>query len=191
MTWLIVATPRERWILAQLLLSADIKVRTDAEMRGLHRLRRALGLLAPTRAAMDNPNPGLVEPPAGKDRRTRNRFELQPEHAESLQHALDQVTKNAAHAFEIAELTEQVLDRQQSAADAATAPPVDPQAEAVLWEIPPPPYLQNEATFVAFFKTVITQAKDFADAKRLFVAGLKTPEEREADAKVSAGLRSV
>jgi hypothetical protein len=184
-TWTVVTTPQQRYYLAVMLCHPDIKWKTTDEMARLRSLRRALALNAPTIAHVEQLDSGsMVMGPSMRDRTTRNSFTVSDEHARLLTKALEQLTKTGAQVAVIDELVEQVLEKKTIAEDARTAPPLDPAKED--WERPLPPVLEPPTRFAFWFRDVLQACESFGAARRMWIEGLKTDEERKAEEAAAA-----
>lgn len=173
-TWTVVATPRERYWLAQLLIHKDAKWKTDEQVQQLNRFRRALGLVAPTSGFLDSK--GMTEPPSSKDRKTRNAFQVTRENADFIRKTLEKFDKNGVELFYVGEVLEQLAEHKTIAPDAETAPPVDPSKED--WDAPLPPILSPPEPFAFAFLRIVQENESYGRFRQAYIEAMKVGEKK-------------
>lgn len=177
-TWTVVATPKERYHLAVLLMHEKAAYKTDEQVSQLNRFRRALALVGPTEAYLDSKGGTMGLPPLATDRKTRNAFTVTREHADFIRKTLEKFDKNGVEVFLVASVLEQLAEHRTIAEDAAEAPVVASGAED--WEVPLPPMVGPPPQFFVWLGELLETYPSYGQLRAGYLHELEQFRAKQA-----------
>lgn len=132
----ITASPRQRWALALLLFSAELKFQGRREQKRLYRARRDLGLLEPSQTFMifnQNQAPGsrIQIGPGAQDHVTRHAFRLTEESLEFFLEVIEKGPIGQGDLIWLEPLLQAIEERKSEGND---APAYDAAEDAERWK---------------------------------------------------------
>lgn len=172
-TFEVVATPRARFWLAQLLFTVKFKDRPRE--RSFYRALRALGLTPIMRAFQRHARTGQI----GRDDEKTSRFAVTEDNADILVSVLATVEKDASQVLAIEDVLEQ-LEAKQTREGVEEVSQYDPATEDPLWEPDFEPLVDQPIRVVQLLDEVFAQQSYGAASKAWRSA-------REAEAKDQRG----
>ena len=171
-TFSVVATPRDRYNLAILLLHKDIKIRGNKSRKEIDRARKSLGLLAPHDAFLkfkESVNTEHIE------NSRYEKFDVTADNADCVLGWADQLELNPAHSRWLADVLAQLAHGEDDPR-AAQAPAYDEPADIAAWAPRPRPLLDNPWNFAEALGELIERSRSFEDFKRRY-ADEMAPDE--------------
>jgi hypothetical protein len=180
-TWIVTATPMERWTLSLFLFNTKLEFSGRQEQKRLYRARKALGLLEPSDAFMtyngkDGP---LRVGPAAEDRKTRHRFAVTVDNAEFILNALEKTPMRGGDTMRLEGLLQQ-LEAKEDADDAETAAEYSPELDAPEWKPSLKPMIDQPSRLLDILDHAFG-AESYGEARRRYrEASAPDPESKAA-----------
>jgi hypothetical protein len=181
-SWKVTASPRERFALSQLLLSPELKLRRRT-MREVNNVRHALGLVGVSEVALEHKR---VHAKYGTDNRTRFRFEITAEEADTILQTLEKVDVPPVTAMVLQPLVDQV-EARGDAKDWEQALPFDEAAELPRWKPSRLPVVEDPEHLIEVLGELLKRAD--GDLRRLAVLydeAMRAPPEEEEEQSPAA-----